>query len=172
LAKTRSTVCCQSAGQHFEIEDRLTARNRVLEITDLTAQLGQTSATPQLGMYLDGQTYLLRLRAGDTHLADMDAARSSAYNALDVTVLHTLILEKLLRIGQAELTAGAHVSYTIDANEARQKVDGGEYNAAFLLRSTPIEQVQEVACAGDKMPQKSTYFYPKVVTGLVLRPMD
>jgi uncharacterized protein (DUF1015 family) len=70
------------------------------------------------------------------------------------------------------LAAGGHVSYTIDAEEAFKKVDAGDYGAAFLLRPTPVEQVEEVAAAGDKMPQKSTYFYPKLVTGLVLRPLD
>jgi uncharacterized protein (DUF1015 family) len=53
-----------------------------------------------------------------------------------------------------------------------QKVDSGEYAAAFILRSTPVEQVQEVAAAGDKMPQKIDLLYPKLITGMVLRPLD
>jgi uncharacterized protein (DUF1015 family) len=64
------------------------------------------------------------------------------------------------------------VSYTINPVEAMEKVNSGEYSVAFLLRPTPTEQVQAVAAAGDKMPQKSTYFYPKLYTGLVLRPLD
>lgn len=129
-------------------------------------------ATPSFGLHLNGQSYSVRLRAGQEHLAALDAARSTAYNALDVTVLHTLILEQQLGIGPTELAAGGSIGYTIDAAEAIRKVDAGEYQAAFLLRSTPVEQVQQVAAAGDRMPQKSTYFYPKLVTGLVLRPLD
>jgi uncharacterized protein (DUF1015 family) len=134
--------------------------------------LPDSSETPCCGLHLKGQSYSLRLRPGQEHLAALDAERRTAYNALDVTILHTLILEKQLGIGAAELAAGGSVGYTIDAAEAVRKVDAGEYQAAFLLRPTPIEQVQQVAAAGDRMPQKSTYFYPKLVTGMVLRPLD
>lgn len=130
------------------------------------------SDTPRLGMHLNGQSFLLRLKPGNAHLNSMDKGHGEAYNALDVTILHTLILERQLGIGAPELAAGSHVSYSIDAREALSKVDGGEYQAAFLLRSTPVEQVQQVASQGDKMPQKSTYFYPKLITGMVLRPLD
>ena len=109
---------------------------------------------------------------GDEHLKAMDGERSAAYNALDVSLLHTLILQNQFGIGAAELAAYSHVAYTIDAAEAIAKVNSGEYGAAFILRPTPVSQVREVAGAGDKMPQKSTYFYPKLVTGLVLRPLD
>ncbi len=141
---------------------------------ELMRRLGEKDEidTPRMGMHLEGQSFLLRLKAGDAHRKLMDAGHGDAYNALDVTILHTLILEGQLGIGAQELAAGGHVSYTIDARDALSKVDGGEYQAAFLLRSTPVEQVQEVASQGDKMPQKSTYFYPKLVTGLVLRPLD
>jgi mutator protein MutT len=123
-------------------------------------------------MHTSGQSYLLKLRAGDAHLQHMENDKSEAYNQLDVSVLHTLILEKELGIGAEKLAAGGHISYTINPCEAMEKVNSGEYSAAFLLRPTPTEQVQAVAAAGDKMPQKSTYFYPKLYTGLVLRPLD
>jgi uncharacterized protein (DUF1015 family) len=161
----------QTLAAHFEIEP-LAGGNASTQASALLARLNEKSATPQLGMYSDGKSYVLRLRDGDAHKGEMEAGRSDAYNALDVTILHRLILEKQLGIGSQELAAGGHVSYTIDAGEAMQKVDSGEYAAAFVLRSTPVEQVQEVAAAGDKMPQKSTYFYPKLITGMVLRPLD
>jgi uncharacterized protein (DUF1015 family) len=63
------------------------------------------------------------------------------------------------------------VAYTIHANDAQAKVLSGDAQAAFLLRSTRSEQVSDVANAGDKMPQKSTYFYPKLATGMVIRPL-
>jgi uncharacterized protein (DUF1015 family) len=160
--------------QHFEVEELLQDSGPEWQAEALLRRLNDhipTINTPRLAMRLQGHSYLLRLRPGDTHLNDMDGERSEAYNRLDVTLLHTLIMERQLGIGPAELAAGGHVSYTIDAEEAFKKVDAGDYGVAFLLRPTPVEQVEEVAAAGDKMPQKSTYFYPKLVTGLVLRPL-
>ncbi len=126
----------------------------------------------KIGLHLKGANYVLTLKDGAGHQSAMDETKSEAYNALEVTVLHRLILENELGIGPDELAAGQHVLYTIDCAEAVRKVEAGEAGAAFLLRPTPVGQVQSVAQAGDKMPQKSTYFYPKLVTGLVLRPLE
>lgn len=138
----------------------------------LSEVLAQTAAGNRLGLLLKGSAYLLTLKPGSAHVAQLEPGKSAAFNALDVTVLHRLILENELGIGPAELAAGSHVLYTIDALEAERKVEAGEAGAAFLMQPTPVEQVQAVAAAGEKMPQKSTYFYPKLVTGLVLRPLD
>ncbi len=158
---------------HFEIMPVATESNAQIQAKELLAALNQNAVEelPRLGMHIDGQSYVLRLLPGEGHLTAMDTARSEAYNALDVTLLHTLILERQFGIGPAELAGGGHVSYTIDTAEAIAKVNHREYSAAFILRPTPVAQVREVAAAGDKMPQKSTYFYPKLVTGLVLRPL-
>ena len=137
----------------------------------LTQALGDEGGPAKLGLHLPGQSYLLTLRPDDAKSA-MDASKSDAYNALDVAVLHGLILSKELGIDADKLAAGDHVAYTIHAGEALEKVDGGEAQLAFLMRATPAKQVAEVAAAGDKMPQKSTYFYPKLMTGLVLRPLN
>ncbi len=159
---------------YFEIEFVTSLDYPEVHVATLLARINEQASddAPRLGMHFSGQSYLLKLRPNGAHRAQMDAARSDAYNALDVTILHRLILENQLGIGAQELAAGGHVSYTIDARDAIEKVDAGEYAAAFLLRATPVEQVQEVAAAGDKMPQKSTYFYPKLMTGMVLRPLD
>ena len=130
---------------------------------------GIDAAQNALGMHLRGQSYLLTRKANS---AQPDASKSAAYNALDVAVLGGLILEKCLGIDAAKVAAGGHIAYTIDALEAVRQVETGEGAAAFLLRETPVTQVQKVADAGDKMPQKSTYFYPKLATGMVLRPLD
>jgi uncharacterized protein (DUF1015 family) len=84
-----------------------------------------------------------------------------------VDLLHGAMMEPLLGIGPEELKAGDQVVYMRDAVEAVQAVGGGGYQAAFLLNPTRVEQVLETARAGGKMPQKSTYFYPKPATGLV-----
>ncbi len=150
--------------EFFEIEPFLGEPNALLE------KLGQIdSATNALGMHLRGQSYLLTRKA-DSALPD--PSKSAAFNGLDVAVLGGLILHKCLGIDAAKVAAGGSLAYTIDAAEAVRQVESGEGAAAFLLRETPVEQVKQVADAGDKMPQKSTYFYPKLATGMVLRPLD
>jgi uncharacterized protein (DUF1015 family) len=138
-------------------------------LDELESALASEGSATKIGLISKESFALLTLKAGDK---PMDASKSAAYNALDVSVLHQLILERELGIDAEKLAAGGNVVYTIHATEAAHYVRDGEAVAAFLLSSTPVEQVQQVADAGDKMPQKSTYFYPKLVTGLVLRPLD
>ena len=61
--------------------------------------------------------------------------------------------------------------YARDTAEAIRMVSSGDYEAAFLMRPTPVEQVREVAAAGENMPPKSTYFFPKVMTGFAFNPV-
>jgi uncharacterized protein (DUF1015 family) len=90
---------------------------------------------------------------------------------LDVTILHALLIEgPLCRQGQAALPDDAFV-YTHDAIEAIRMVQQGRWGAAFFLNSTKIAEVQAVAGAGLRMPPKSTFFYPKLLTGLVIHPI-
>ena len=93
--------------------------------------------------------------------------RSAAYRSLDVAVLHQAILKPLFGVGEDELAAGTNLRYTRDMHEALDAVDAGDAQAAFLLNPTRVRQIRDVAIAGEKMPQKSTYFYPKLTTGLV-----
>ncbi len=138
-------------------------------LEDLEGMMEEEVGTTRIGLILPDEFAALTLKAGDK---PMDTTKSEAYNVLDVSVLHQLILERELGIDAAKLAAGGTIVYTIHAKEAAKYVQSGKANAAFLLCSSPVSQVQEVADAGDKMPQKSTYFYPKLVTGLVLRPLD
>ncbi len=87
---------------------------------------------------------------------------------LDVTVLHTLVLERLLKIDKENMAKQINLSYTRDPEEAIGAVKAGIANACFLLNPTRVSEIREVAAAGEKMPQKSTYFYPKLITGLTL----
>ena len=96
-----------------------------------------------------------------------------AARRLDVTVLGT-VLERLADLDPATVAGGGRVTYTKSAAEAVEQVEGGggDADAAFLLEPTPINSIVEVAAAGDVMPQKSTYFYPKALTGLVVNPHE
>jgi uncharacterized protein (DUF1015 family) len=96
-----------------------------------------------------------------------------ALRHLDVTLLG-VALERLAGVDASDLAAGERVAYTKSASEALDWVDRGVdgADAAFLLEPTPVRDVLAVAAEGDVMPQKSTYFYPKALTGLVINPLE
>jgi uncharacterized protein (DUF1015 family) len=105
--------------------------------------------------------------------APLLASSGTAVRSLDVSLLGAA-LDRLAGIGADAVTAGERVTYTKSAAEAVAAVDEARdgVDAAFLLESTPVASIVEVARAGDVMPQKSTYFYPKALTGLVLNPHE
>ncbi len=127
---------------------------------------------PAFAFYGGGETcslLSLRSRAAMDALFPEDAP---CIRALDVSVLHRLILERLLGIDRENMANGINLSYTRSKDEAIASVRSGACQAAFLLNPTKIREIRDVAAAGEKMPQKSTYFYPKLITGLVMNRMD
>lgn len=125
-----------------------------------------------IGLYCDdGAFYVATLR----DISAMEKAvpsHSDAWRKLDVSILHKLVLEQLLGIDEAALTAQTNVDYIKDFGQATlhamDRVDSGECQALFFVNPTRIEEVEAVAAAGEKMPQKSTFFYPKIFSGLVI----
>ena len=116
------------------------------------------------------QTWLLSLNEqGRRRMAE--SGHSAAWNELDVAVAHLLVLEDLLGLSAEDIRAGKYVRYTQDAQEALQAVQRRDAQAALLFHGTRVRQVCDVAKADDRMPQKSTYFYPKLITGLVMNPL-
>ncbi|MEO6578886.1 MAG: DUF1015 domain-containing protein [Candidatus Limnocylindria bacterium] len=97
---------------------------------------------------------------------------SSALRSLDLAALHVALLDDRLGISAADVAAGKRLAYTRDEADARERVARGEAAAAILVRPTRMDQLAEVASAGDVMPQKSTYFYPKLLTGMVFNPLE
>ncbi len=98
--------------------------------------------------------------------------KSSAYRELDVTLLHTLVLERLMGIDMENMANQTNLTYTRSAEEAARSVASGESNCCFLLNPTRVEEICSVASCGEKMPQKSTYFYPKLITGFVINDLS
>ncbi|HEX2128466.1 MAG TPA: DUF1015 domain-containing protein [Solirubrobacterales bacterium] len=96
---------------------------------------------------------------------------SGDYRRLDAAILETLILREGLGMSAEDVEAKRGISYTASAERALASLDEG-IHAAFLMRPTPVEQVRAVAAAGETMPPKSTYFYPKLLTGLVFNPLS
>jgi uncharacterized protein (DUF1015 family) len=106
--------------------------------------------------------------------ASADAALDGmpdAYRHLDTAVLEALVLNGPLGLSEDDIAHLKGLGYSRTDDEALQLVLTGEYDAAFFLRSTPIEQVRAIAAAGVNMPPKSTYFFPKVPTGLLFNPL-
>lgn len=89
-------------------------------------------------------------------------------SALDVSVLHDRVLEDCLGIDKENMAAQRNLRYTRDINEAVESVRNGESTAAFILNPTKVGEIKSVSLSGGRMPQKSTYFYPKLKTGLVM----
>lgn len=118
------------------------------------------------GAYVDGRYYLLTLKS-DYTLAELLPELHETLRSLDVTVLHSLILEKLMGIDKENMAKQINLRYTRDIEDAVNQVNDGA-NCAFFLNPTRVEQIAAVGSAGQKMPQKSTYFYPKLITGLVM----
>jgi len=116
--------------------------------------------------------HVVTLRDRDAIESMMPPDQPEPWKKLDVNVLQYGILEDVFGIDDAALRAGGAVGYTQSADEALQSVTRGDAQLAFLLNATPVEQVLAVADEAGRMPQKSTYFQPKLPTGLVLRPLD
>ena len=104
--------------------------------------------------------YFLRLRK------DVEADRR-----LDVSVLHSLLLERFLGIDESKLASQAYLDYMRERDLCIKLVDEGKYQAAFFLNPTTAEQMQQIASRGERMPQKSTDFFPKLLTGLIFMQM-
>jgi uncharacterized protein (DUF1015 family) len=126
----------------------------------------------QLG-YIDSHSQRpMRLTLRDQAVADAAlAGHSDAYRRLDTGVLEALLLKGALGLSDEDISHLHNFRYARDAREALELVRGGEYDAAFLMRPTPVAQVRDVADAGENMPPKSTYFFPKLLTGLLFNPL-
>lgn len=121
------------------------------------------------GIYDGGKFYFIVL-TNRKNLAKLNI--SDASKSLDVVVLHKLILEGLLGIGEEQLAGEKNIEYIKDigsaVDEAVAAVDSGKMQVLFFMNPTKVEQVKAVAAKNEKMPQKSTFFYPKIFTGLTI----
>ena len=91
---------------------------------------------------------------------------------LDLTLLHQIIIHGYMGIGQEAHEIEATLSFTHDAHEAIETVRQGTRQLAILVNPTRAPQIVAIAEAGETMPQKSTFFYPKLPTGLLMRPVE
>ncbi len=126
----------------------------------------------QLGYIDDRDERTYRLTLKDQAIADaVLGGHGEAYRRLDTGVLEALLLKGALGLSDEDISHFNGLFYARDTAEAVAMVRSGEYQAAFLMRPTPVAQVRDVAAAGENMPPKSTYFFPKLLTGLLFNPL-
>ncbi len=122
-----------------------------------------------IGLYTgNGGLYLLTLKEAISLPSYAPAGHSPVWQKMDVSLLHYFIFKKLLAVGEDKWTDENHVHYNRNEDDLLSMVDAGNYQFAFFLNPTLIEEMTFVALNGEKLPQKSTYFYPKIITGLVI----
>ncbi len=162
LDETRREALAQALQRDFDVEE--------VPVEQIAPAPG--GGPLQLG-YIDGREgRALRLRLKDQAIADAAlAGHSEAYRHLDTGVLETLLLKGALGLSDDDIAHFNGMFYARDTAEAIEMVRSGEYDAAFLMRPTPVAQVRDVAAAGENMPPKSTFFYPKLLTGLLFNPL-
>ncbi len=137
-------------------------------LMELEKGRGGSRTTPTFGLYLRGRkSYILTLQhnsAANALLSELPPPMRQ----LDVSVLHTIVLKQILDHPIDE----EHIYFTPDPQKAIDQVERNGYEMAFLLNPTPIEQIYSIAGAGTRLPQKSTYFYPKLLSGLVINKLS
>jgi len=145
----------KKAGEYFEIKK--------VKKADIKYELIKEKKHT-FGLYSQEASYILKLKDKEI-MVKLLPERSKDYQNLDVAVLHTLLIENVLKIKPEKIED--HIRYQRGIEETIKKVDSGEFQFAFLMNPTRPEQVRDVATKKERMPQKSTDFYPKLISGLV-----
>jgi uncharacterized protein (DUF1015 family) len=150
-------------GKYFEIEE--TKPGSPSKFIEQLRERGRKRQT--LGIYRGkGKYLLLSPRSGVIEQSVGDATRTDTWKHLDVSVLHEIVLHKILGIERDRLLD--YVKYLREGEEGIRLVDQGQRQLACLLNGTPADQVRKICLEGEHMPQKSTDFYPKLLSGLVI----
>ncbi len=148
---------------------------RDFELTEVSTDDLQPDPAGELAFgYLDvDESRALRLVPRDPALGTRALpGHSAAYQRLDTAVLEAVVLRGALGMSEEDIAAKRGLDYASDPRRAREAVESGAADAAFFLRPTPVALVREVAETGESMPPKSTYFYPKIPTGLIFNALE
>jgi uncharacterized protein (DUF1015 family) len=158
--------------QHETLANALRS-NFTIERLDSTAELAPAYGQPVTFGYIDAHfRQPFRLSLKDQATADEAlSGHAEPYRRLDTAILEALILKGALEMSDDDIDHMAGLDYARDFDHALKLVESGDRDAAFFLAPTPIEEVRAVAAAGESMPPKSTYFFPKVPTGLLFNPL-
>lgn len=146
---------------HFSI-DKIKGANKIEALLDKNVD------KKVFAMYVGNDEFYFITLTDSSAMSEALPEKCDAYKDLDVSVLHSLILEPIFGIDKENMAKQINLTYTRELNEAISGVDNGSYQCSFILNPTKVREIKDVALAGEKMPQKSTYFYPKIITGLVI----
>jgi uncharacterized protein (DUF1015 family) len=162
----------------FELEDfAFTDENEAEQRKSMFAKLRQyyEDGKHSLGVYCKNNKYYIVTLKGDSSLGERTDI-PEVLKQLDVTILHSLILDDLLGIDKEKLAQQANVEYIKDTGTAIQEsidmVNSGKFQLVFFMNPPKVDEIDLVAGAGEKMPQKSTFFYPKVYSGLIINKIE
>ncbi|MEE9614912.1 MAG: DUF1015 domain-containing protein [Thermodesulfobacteriota bacterium] len=167
----------KKCGEYFDIEElpfdegsEAAARDELLKKLGEGGEGGQA----RFGLRIKGEDRYHLLTLDKTGIMDelFGDAIPEVYKSLDVTVLHSLILDKILGITREAQEAQTNIRYVKDTGDALEAATEDANQLAFIMNPTKVGEIREVSEAGLLMPQKSTYFYPKLLSGLVINPLD
>ena len=169
LERFDTAAVLEKAKAFFDVE----TANDVGEAQHVRAKLAQLGRRgPSFGMLAEGKLHYLTLRK-DAPLVRLPSLSGPAVlRELDVTVLHAVVIEEILGIDRAAQEAQTNLRYVKDTKLALAAGIEPGVQAVFLMNPTPVAQVRAVSDAGQVMPQKSTFFYPKLASGLVINPLS
>ena len=119
-----------------------------------------------------GKFLIFRLKSEDVLKTEMSIEKSKEWRRLDVAILHSLIIDKLEVLSSKPYSQEENVSYIRNLEQGIKKVEDGEFQMIFFLKSVSLPQIREVVENGELMPHKSTDFFPKLKSGLVINPLD
>ncbi|GAB63697.1 MAG: DUF1015 domain-containing protein [Candidatus Jettenia sp.] len=143
------------------------------KIEDFISHLHAETKSHTFGMYVGQKDAYYTLHLSNQKLLDTVFANDHPeWKHIDTGILHGMIINKILGINASDVTLKDYVKYVKDEREAVAFVKSGQYQLAFFLKPTPIEQVKEIAIERKVMPPKSTYFYPKLITGIVINSLS
>lgn len=164
--------------ENFNVSDLIKALEADFRIDE---HHGTTSIKPTLNEYYnsgrkaiamyvgneDDTWYLLKLRSSCDAMNELMPNCSNALRNLDISTLHALVLDRVMHCDNEDC-----IDYTRSFTQAVNSVKSGDYKCCFILNPTRMSQIKEIIESGEKMPQKSTYFYPKPTTGMVINVCD
>jgi uncharacterized protein (DUF1015 family) len=160
----------RKAEQYFTVEEiHAKPDGHLPGAPGLLQHLNETPGTAFIAATRDGD-YLLTPKP--EAIAPLLAGLSPRQQQLDVTQLHKVVLEKILGLNEETVRAGSNVRYLREATEALQQLGSGNADVVFLIKPVTLEQMKDISLNLEVMPQKSTDFYPKLLSGLAMYTLD
>ena len=177
---------------NLNLKEKINLENRIFDYFDIEeikfAKKNENSARKRLlrllsktkdgdhffGMYMHGENKYSLLKLKNEKLLEkyINVDKPKEWKKLDITILHSLVIREILGITDKDIEAENAIKYVHNDDQAFDLVKEGKYQLAFFMNPTKTEQVTALASKYEKMPQKSTFFYPKLLTGLVMYKMS